>query len=75
MDKKHLANYRQLGLNIHYYRRCKDYSQMKLAEMVNVDITHISRIELHKTGASLDVIFDIAKALDVPVSKLFESRD
>ena len=75
MNKNFLENYKQLGLNIRFHRRCKDYSQMKLAEMVDVDIATISKIELCKVGASLDVVFAIAKALDVSVSKLFEIKD
>jgi len=73
--EKHLEIYKQLGLNINYYRRKKDYTQMELAEIIDVDFTHISRIELCKSAASLDVIFDIANALEIPVSKLFEIRD
>jgi DNA-binding XRE family transcriptional regulator len=75
MNKEHLENYKQLGLNIRYYRIRKEYTQMQLAEIIDVDITHISKIELWKVGASLDVVFEIAKALEVPVHKLFEPKD
>ncbi|USF27589.1 hypothetical protein N510_002545 [Firmicutes bacterium ASF500] len=43
--------------------------------MVGIEPNHMSNIELAKVGASLDVVFDIADALDVPVHKLFEFRD
>jgi transcriptional regulator with XRE-family HTH domain len=34
----------------------------------------MSRIENNDCAVSLDVIFSIAKALDIPVAKLFEFR-
>ena len=43
--------------------------------MVNVDRTHIGNLELARRGVSLDVIFYVADALEVPVCKLFEFRD
>lgn len=75
MDKVFIESYKQLGLNINFYRKNKGYTQMQLAEMLDLDITHISKIELCKVGASLDVIFAIASALEVPVYKLFQFRD
>jgi DNA-binding XRE family transcriptional regulator len=75
VKKEYLENYKNLGLNICYYRRRKDYTQMELAEIVGVDTTHISKIELWKVAGSLDVIFAIANALEIPVHKLFEVKD
>jgi len=66
--------YKNLGLNIHFFRKKKGLTQEKLAETVNKEMHHISNIELAKTAPSLDVVFGIAKALDVPVNKLFEFR-
>lgn len=75
MNRKHFAKYQKLGLNIAYYRRKKGLTQMQLAEMVNIDRTHMGRIETAVVSGSLDVIFDIADVLELPVSKLFEFRD
>ena len=47
---------------------------MQLAEKIDVSRTHMSRIENNDCAVSLDVIFSIAKALDIPVHKLFEFR-
>lgn len=74
MDKKYKENYRQLGLNINFYRKNKQLTQMQLADMVDVEYSHISRIELGKVGASIDLLFAIADALEIPVNKLFEFR-
>lgn len=72
--RKHSEEYKKLGLNIAYYRKEKGLSQMQLAEAVDISRTHISRIENSDCAVSLDVIFSIAKALEIPVTKLFEFR-
>lgn len=74
MQRKHFEEYRKLGLNISYYRKEKGLSQMQLAEKVEISRTHMSRIENNDCAVSLDVIFSIAKALEIPVNKLFEFR-
>lgn len=58
-----------------YYRRKRKLTQEQLAEMVEIERNHMSSIELAKAGTSLDVIFRMADALEVPVHKLFEFRD
>lgn len=74
MERRYLQQYKQLGLNITYYRKAKGWSQMKLAEQVSISRTHMSRIENCDCAVSLDVVFGIAEALDIPVEKLFEAR-
>ena len=75
MARQHHDEYRKLGLNIAYYRKERGLSQMRLAEMIDISRTHMSRIENNDCAVSLDVIFSIAKALQVPVVKLFEFRE
>lgn len=75
MDASQIKKYEILGLNVSYYRRMRKLTQEQLAEMVDVDRTHISNVEIARTGSSLDVVFRIADALEVPVHKLFEFRD
>ncbi|MDR0852075.1 MAG: helix-turn-helix domain-containing protein [Clostridiales Family XIII bacterium] len=75
MDIKFHEDYKKLGLNISYYRKEKGLSQIKLAELIDISRTHMSRIENSDCAVSLDVIFNIAKALDIPIYKLFEFRD
>lgn len=74
MQREHNEEYRKLGLNISYYRKEKKLSQMQLADKIDISRTHMSRIENNDCAVSLDVIFRIAKALGVPVCKLFEFR-
>ena len=74
MQMVHNEEYRKLGLNISYYRKEKQLSQMQLADLINISRTHMSRIENCDCAVSLDVIFSIAKALQIPVHKLFDFR-
>ena len=75
VDASQIEKYEQLGLNISYYRRKRKYTQEQLAEIVKIDRTHMGNIEQARAGASLDVVFRLADALEVPVQKLFEFRD
>ncbi len=67
--------YQQFGLNVVYYRKKKRLSQTQLAELVDIHRTYVSAIELGKVSVSFDILFKLAQALEVPVSKLFEFRD
>ena len=67
--------YQQFGLNVVYYRKKKRLSQTQLAELVDIHRTYVSAIELGKVSVSFDVLFRLARVLEVPVSKLFEIRE
>ena len=75
MEKQQLDNYKQLGLNIAYYRKAKGLSQIQLAEKINISRTHMSRIETADCAVSLDVIFSICDVLEIKPYKLFDFRD
>lgn len=74
MDDKYTEAFKIIGLNIAYYRKLKGYSQIQLAEMVNVSRTHISNIEAPNmpTSISLEKLFDIADALEIPAHVLLK---
>ncbi|MGN0385187.1 MAG: helix-turn-helix transcriptional regulator [Lachnospiraceae bacterium] len=75
MQQHQRNNYKQLGLNIAFYRKRRGLSQLELAEMINISRTHMSRIETANCSVSLDVIFDICDALEIPPYKLFDFRE
>lgn len=77
MDEKRIRQFRELGLTISYYRKLKGLTQADLAQNVGLSRTHISNIEAPqvKTSISLESLFDIADALDVPVKDLFDFRN
>ena len=75
MSLSHYDELRSLGLNIAFYRKKKNISQIQLAEMINISRTHISRIETAECAPSLDVIFDICNVLEISPAKLFENKE
>lgn len=75
MQNQQHEKYRQLGLNIAYYRKLRGLSQLQLAELVDISRTHMSRIEIADCAVSLDVVFNICDALSVSPSKLFDFRE
>ena len=77
MNERRENQYKQLGLTIAYYRKMNNLTQTELAKRVNISRTHISTLEAPNMpiSISLDKLFDIADALEVPVKCFFEFRD
>lgn len=61
----------RLGQRIKYLRKAKNITQERLAELVNMDITSLSKIETGRNYPQPDTIEKIAKALDIEIFKLF----
>lgn len=66
--------YSRIGLNIAYQRKLKKLTQIQLAELVGISRTHISNIEAPNmiTPISLELAFNIADTLEIPVETLFK---
>ncbi len=66
--------YSRIGLNIAYQRKLKKLTQIQLSEIAGISRTHMSNIEAPNmvTPISLEVIFNIADALEIPVETLFK---
>lgn len=77
MKEKHTGKYLQVGLKIAYYRKLRGLTQEQLAEDVGLTPAFIGHIEAPniKKGISLDTLFDIAEALDIPAYKFLISDD
>ena len=68
-------NYFEIGQKIRKYRKEKGLSQERLAEKVNISVTHMSHIETANTKLSLPVLVDIATVLQVQTDELlFDSK-
>lgn len=69
--------YIELGYNIAYYRKHANLTQEQLAEMVNISRQHLGAIEAPNIVRviSLDLLFNIADALDIEVYKLLIFRE
>jgi len=74
MKQEYKDLYEKFGLNIVYYRKRLRLTQLQLAELVDVDRSHISAIELGKVGVSLDVIFKLCEVLQITPKELFDFR-
>lgn len=75
MKPRYKQKYEQFGLNVVYYRKRKKLTQLQLAELVDIDRSHISAIELGRVGVSFDVIFKLCEVLEITPDKLFDFRD
>ena len=77
VDPKYHPQLIKFGLNVAYYRKFANLTQEELAERANVarnTITDIERTGVFK-GMSLNTIFSLSEALDVPLKDLFDFRD
>lgn len=74
MSKKYADEYKRIGLNISYYRKLRGLTQLQLSEAVDVSRTHLSNIEAPNVDASisLELLLDLAQALDIPVAQLLD---
>ena len=75
MKAEYKNYYEKFGLNVGYYRKRKRLTQLQLAELADVDRSHISAIELGNVGVSFDVIFKLCEVLDIRPKDLFDFRD
>lgn len=72
------SKFLQLGLKIAYYRKLKGMTQEQLAEAIDRTPAFIGHVEAPNISKaiSLDTLFDIATALDIPPYKfLFFEED
>ena len=78
MDIRHYKEWVKIGLNILYYRKEQRLTQEQLAELCGdegISRTFIQRIETGVSSCSVDTLIDIAKALNIPLYKLFEFKE
>ena len=75
MKAEYKKYYEQFGLNVVYYRKRRKMTQLQLAELVEIDRSHISAIELGNVGVSFDVIFKLCEVLGVTPKEMFDFRD
>lgn len=71
MKEIYEKQYLQIGLKIAYYRKLRGLTQEQLAEKVERTPAFIGHVEAPniRKAVSLDTLFDIAEALEVPAYK------
>ena len=75
MKAEYKSLYEKFGLNVVFYRKRRKMTQLQLAELVGIDRSHISAIELGNVGVSFDVIFKLCEVLGVSPKELFDFID
>ena len=61
-----------LGLKIKELRKQKKFTQEKLAEMLDLDIGYISKLEVGRNFPTIGTLERIANALDVELYEIFQ---
>ena len=75
MQKQYREQYRKFGLNVVYYRKNLRLTQLQLAELLNIQRSHISAIELGNVGVSFDLIFKMCDVFGIKPKELFDFRE
>ena len=63
---------RKFGAKLAYVRKLKKLSQMKLAEMVDMNFNYIGQIERGEANVTIQTMIILANALDVEMKELFD---
>ncbi len=63
---------KRFGAKLAYVRKSKKLSQMKLAEIVDMNFNYIGQIERGEANVTIKTMKTLANTLDVEVSDLFE---
>ncbi len=74
MSNSHSEDYKRIGRKIAYYRNIKGLTQQQLADEVGISLSYLGKIESPNTfkSFSLDVLWDIADALDLDIVNLLK---
>ena len=75
LKQEYKGMYERIGLNVVYYRKMKRLTQLQLAELLDIDRSHISSIELGNVGVSMDLIFKMCEVFGIKPRELFDFRD
>lgn len=74
VQTKYEQEYIRFGLKVQYYRKLRGLTQEAFADKIGKSWSYLAKIEspTRAFGVSMETLFTIADALDVPVSRLFE---
>ncbi len=74
METEYREQYIRFGLKVQYYRKLLGLTQEAFADKIGRSWSFVAKVEspTRAFGVSMETLFKIADALNVPVSKLFE---
>ncbi len=71
MDKNNKLE-KKFGAKLAYIRKSQKLSQIKLAEMVDMNFNYIGQIERGEANVTIKTIKNLANALDIEIKELFD---
>ncbi|RKI66884.1 XRE family transcriptional regulator [bacterium 1xD42-67] len=74
METEYREQYIRFGLKVQFYRKLLGLTQEAFADKIGRSWSYVAKIEspTRAFGVSMETLFKIAEALNVPASKLFE---
>lgn len=74
MANKHSSKYKLISKSIVEFRKEQGLTQKQLAEKLGVSVSYLSKIEAPNTekSFSLELLFDIAEALEISIHDLLK---
>ena len=70
MYKKVDSKLLQIGNYVREYRKQKHYNQEKLAELLDVSVATVSRIENGSSAMDILILMNISKILEQPIDNI-----
>ena len=67
--------YIKLGKRIKFLRAKSHLTQEKLAEMADISLDYLGKIEVNINKPGLKTIIKISNALDIPIREIFNFED
>ena len=65
----------KFGRNVKIERIRKNITQEKFAEMIDMSLSYVSKLEQGLTSPTAIVLYKMAKVLEVPMEKFFDGID
>lgn len=65
---------KKFGAKLAYIRKSKKLSQMKLAEIVDMNFNYIGQIERGEANVTIQTMITLANALDIEMVELFDFK-
>lgn len=74
MQTQYREQYIRFGLKVQYYRKLQGLTQEAFADRIGKSWSFVAKIEspTRPFGVSMETLFKIAEALEIPASKLLE---
>lgn len=66
---------KKIGYTLRFYRRAKGYTQVQMAEALDISTRNFQRLEMGTVEPKLETLIRMARFLEIPVSALIRQTD